>query len=122
MFRSLPQSALVLLLLSSLAELPLVPPPNREDELLVDEVVPSLAHPEEAAPPARPLPFSASASHSVSPVEVEEAVEDVVVEVDVNEEMVVEVARGARVMALSAVRTGAARELMHNAAMIERRS
>lgn len=90
------------------------------------EVVPSLPQPEEAAPPERPLPFSASASHSVSPrvppvveVPVEVAALLVLVAVVGVEEVVV-ACRGAR--AFSAALRGAAREVVRRVARTERRS
>ena len=61
-----PHSLLLLVLVSLLLDEPALPPPIRPELELVLLVSPSLAHPEDAAPPPKSLPFSASASHSAS--------------------------------------------------------
>ena len=113
----------MLLPFSPLVPLPLVPPPKRDEELLVEDVLPSLAHPDEEAPPARPRPFSASASHSVSPdeVPVEVAAEDVAVAVaDVVAVLAVLAAR-AMTRSLLPTWTGAAKVLANSAARAGKR-
>lgn len=81
----LPQEVLELEDLPSSADVPDELLPNRPEELLLLDVEPSLPQPEDEAPPLRPLPFSASASHSVSPpaeVEVDVAALAVLVAVE----------------------------------------
>lgn len=63
-----PHTLVDALLVSLLLAAPELPPPVKPELELVLLVSPSLAQPEEAAAPPKSRPFSASASHSVSPV------------------------------------------------------